>query len=116
MAANSSPSAPTMDNELPDYGAPPGYDDASTAYGGEGMPIQGHTHSIQDKDPELNSFWENSGLPLSLKNTLIERGLTFSKLQRMTEDQLLLFAKIDTSLSTDIVLLIGALNDYKKQK
>lgn len=75
------------------------------------------TNNTRDLDLFFN---KNPHLPLGLKHNLISLGVTsLDKLLLMDDSQILLFGnldKFDSSLSTDLILLIGALKKHKEEK
>ena len=82
----------------------------------------GSTNSVSTNNSrDLDIFFNrNPHLPLGLKHNLISLGVTsLNKLLLMDDSQILLFGnldKFDSSLSTDLILLIGALKKYKEEK
>ena len=68
-------------------------------------------------DHDLDKFFDKYD-PLSneLKSKLINYGATFDKLLMLNDKQILNYSQVDATMTTDLLLLIQALNDYKTKK
>lgn len=101
---------------------PPAYDTAPSAPSDPADP-PGATNGARStkSTPELDRFFNrNSNLPLALKHNLISLGVSsLDTLLKMDDSQILMYGnldKFDSSLSTDLIFLVGALKQHKLEQ